>query len=239
MRLRDKKLVKQWSTVQVSHASDQCWKLYLGWDKKQDICSRLLFLRAKAALTKQYHHQLHQASDIQDTDSTGPHIWSRIMDNNQRSLRVFERRFLWCIYGIVRMGEEMRKRSNQELYRLTQEPDVMSVLRLARLRWAGHITWMPNDTIPKKVMLEEFHGKTEIEMGRDGVTHDARLEWGTAEQQPRTRTTGGSWFWGPRLRKEFLEPETRRQRPGQLAKVDTWVEESLNSRYPDHQNILF
>jgi hypothetical protein len=54
-------------------------------------------------------------------------------------LRVFERKILRRIYGPICEGETWRSRYNEDLYRLYDETDLVTTIRITRLRWAGHI----------------------------------------------------------------------------------------------------
>ena len=54
-------------------------------------------------------------------------------------LVVFERKILRRIYGLICEGVTWRSRYNEELYRLYDEADLVTTVRITRLRWAGHI----------------------------------------------------------------------------------------------------
>jgi len=51
----------------------------------------------------------------------------------------FERKMLRRIYGSICEGVTWRSRHNEELYRLNDETDVVTTIRITRLRWAGPI----------------------------------------------------------------------------------------------------
>jgi hypothetical protein len=57
-------------------------------------------------------------------------------------LGVFERKILRRIYGLICKGATWRSRCNEELYRLYDETDLVTTVRITRLRWAGHIVRM-------------------------------------------------------------------------------------------------
>ena len=75
---------------------------------------------------------------------------------DEEALGVFERRVLRAIYGPVKEGEEYRSRHNNELYQLFQEPDIITVLRANRLRWAGHVFRRSQDAPVLKVTTGDF-----------------------------------------------------------------------------------
>ena len=54
-------------------------------------------------------------------------------------LGVFERKILRRIYGPVCEKAIWRSRYNEELYRLYDETDLVTTIRITRLRWAGYI----------------------------------------------------------------------------------------------------
>jgi len=57
-------------------------------------------------------------------------------------LGVFERKILRRIYRPICEGVTWRSRYNEGLYRLYDEIDLVTTIRITRLRWAGHIVRM-------------------------------------------------------------------------------------------------
>jgi hypothetical protein len=57
-------------------------------------------------------------------------------------LGVFERKILRRIYGRICEGATWRSGYNEELYRLYDETDLVTTVRITRLTWAGHIVQM-------------------------------------------------------------------------------------------------
>ena len=62
----------------------------------------------------------------------------------ERRLRVFENRVLTRIFGPNRdeATGEWRKLHNEELNELYCSPDIVRVIKLRRMRWAGHVARM-------------------------------------------------------------------------------------------------
>jgi hypothetical protein len=62
----------------------------------------------------------------------------------ERRLRVFENSVLRRIFGSKRdeVMREWRKLHNEELNALYYLPDLMRVIKLRRMRWAGHVALM-------------------------------------------------------------------------------------------------
>jgi hypothetical protein len=92
-------------------------------------------------------------------------------------LGVLERQILRRIYGPVCEGTTWRPRYNEELYRLYDETDLVTSIRITRFRWAGHIVRIQNNLPCKKITLDKAEGRRRV--GRpnlrwmDGVTKDA------------------------------------------------------------------
>jgi hypothetical protein len=91
-------------------------------------------------------------------------------------LGVFERKILKRIYGPVCEAAIWRSRYNKEVYRLYDETDLVTTIRITRLRWAGHIVQMQDNLPCKKITLDKPEGRR---VGRpylrwmDGVMRDA------------------------------------------------------------------
>jgi hypothetical protein len=62
----------------------------------------------------------------------------------ERRLRVFENRVLRRIFGPERneVAGEWRRLHNKELYALYSSTNIIRVIKLKRLRWAGHVARM-------------------------------------------------------------------------------------------------
>jgi hypothetical protein len=58
---------------------------------------------------------------------------------DETRLGFFERKILRRIYGPLCEGAMWRSRYKEELYRLYDEIDLVTAIRISRLRWAGHI----------------------------------------------------------------------------------------------------
>jgi hypothetical protein len=92
-------------------------------------------------------------------------------------LGVFERKILRRIYGLICEGAAWRSRYNEELYHLYDETELVTTVRITRLRWAGHIVRMQDNLPCKKITLDKPEGRRRV--GRpnlrwmDGVMGDA------------------------------------------------------------------
>jgi hypothetical protein len=70
-------------------------------------------------------------------------------------LGVFERKIVRRIYGPICEGAIWRSRHNEEQYRLYDESDLLTTIRITRLRWAGHIVRMQDNLPCKKITLDK------------------------------------------------------------------------------------
>jgi hypothetical protein len=68
---------------------------------------------------------------------------------------VFKRKILRRIYGPICERAVWRSRYNEELYRLYDETDLVTTVRITRLRWAGHIVRMQDNLPCKKITLDK------------------------------------------------------------------------------------
>jgi hypothetical protein len=92
-------------------------------------------------------------------------------------LGVYERKILRRIYGPICEEATWRSRYNEELYCLYDETDLVTAIKIIRLRWAGHIERMQDNLPCKKITLDKPEGRRRA--GRpnlrwmDGVMRDA------------------------------------------------------------------
>jgi hypothetical protein len=70
-------------------------------------------------------------------------------------LGVFERKILRRIYGPNCEEATWRSRYNEELYHLYDETDLVTTIKITRLRWARHIVRMQDNLPCKKITLDK------------------------------------------------------------------------------------
>jgi hypothetical protein len=70
----------------------------------------------------------------------GSESWNTT-SRDEEQLGVFERRVLRTIFGPLKEenANEYRQRYNFELYQLYREPSIVKIMKINRLRWAGHV----------------------------------------------------------------------------------------------------
>jgi len=106
----------------------------------------------------------------------GAETWE-LSKQDEHRLSIFERKILRRIYGPVIDGGRWRIRTNQELYQLCGENDIVKFFKMSRLRWAGHVIRQDDDDLSRRVLLSEPGGKRPRGRPRlrweDGVKEDA------------------------------------------------------------------
>jgi exonuclease III/ribosomal protein S28E/S33 len=116
---------------------------------------------------------------------------------DEEALAVFERKVLRTVFGPIKENDIYRIRHNDELYQLFREADIVRILQLNRLRWAGHVIRRPEDAPVHAIFKADFNdGKRS--RGRqknswtDNVDNDAEVlgirEWRkVAKDRPKFR----------------------------------------------------
>jgi hypothetical protein len=91
----------------------------------------------------------------------GAEIWV-LSKADELRLGVFERKILRKIYGLICEGAIWRSRYNKELYHLFDKTDLVTTVRIIRLRWAGHIVRMQDNLPCKKITLDKLEGRRQV-----------------------------------------------------------------------------
>jgi hypothetical protein len=90
-----------------------------------------------------------------------------------------ELKILRSIYGPVKNRDQWRCRCNKDLYDLFKEPRLSVTIRIGRLQWAGHVTRMEENSVPRRLMYVQPEGPRKVGRPRarlrDDVGKDARL----------------------------------------------------------------
>ena len=97
----------------------------------------------------------------------GCETWSLRLREEHR-LTVFENSVLRRIFGPKRDGVtgEWRKLHNEELNDLYSSPNIVRVIKLRRMRWAGHVACMEEGRGVHKVLVGKAEGKRPLERPR-------------------------------------------------------------------------
>jgi hypothetical protein len=81
----------------------------------------------------------------------GSECWTLFQSDGQKK-DVCERKVLRTVYGNIQGGDIWRSRDNSELYALYREPKLTAIIRMASLRWAGHVQRMEDEQMPKRLL---------------------------------------------------------------------------------------
>ena len=114
-------------------------KCYYGLNRQ--LSSRALSRRTKLALYKTL---------IIPVLVYGAESWT-LSAADEKSLGTFERKVLRKIYGPIFADGEYRRRMNSELYNLYNDVEIVSRVKLQRLRWLGHVVRMDEEAPARKV----------------------------------------------------------------------------------------
>ena len=87
----------------------------------------------------------------------------------EKMLMTWERKILMKIYGPTKENGRWRIKTNEELMTKYKNPDIVSIIKIRRLEWLGHIVRMNETGSVKKI----FEGKLEGRRGRGRP----RLRW--------------------------------------------------------------
>jgi hypothetical protein len=89
----------------------------------------------------------------------GCEIWSLTLGEEHR-LRVSENRVLRRIFGPKREEDgSWRKLHNDELHSLYSSPNIVTVIKSRRMRWAGHVARMGEGRCVSRVLVGRPEGK--------------------------------------------------------------------------------
>jgi hypothetical protein len=86
-------------------------------------------------------------------------------------LRMFENRALRRIFGPMRdaVTVEWRKLHNEDLHNLYSSPNIIQVIKLRRMKWAGHVACKVDSKGAYRVLVGKSAGKSHLEdPGLDG-----------------------------------------------------------------------
>jgi hypothetical protein len=131
-------------------------------------------------------------TEVRPVAMYGVECWTLSRTNE----RVFERKILRRIYGPIRNKGQLRSRHNKELYDLFKESKLSITIRIARLRWAGHVRRMDEEALPRRIMYVTPIGQRETgrrkarwreEVGKDARMLVIRCWWSTAMNREEWR----------------------------------------------------
>jgi hypothetical protein len=98
--------------------------------------------------------------------------------SEKTGLGVFERKVLRAIFGPTNDNGEWRIKYSDELYTLYEDSDIITYIKIDRLRWAGHVIGLEEQNPARRVFAAVVEGRRQ--KGRpklrweDGVTGDTK-----------------------------------------------------------------
>ena len=121
----------------------------------------------------------------------GCETWS-LTTREEHRLRVSENRVLRRIFGPKRdeVTGEWRKLHNEELNDLYSLPNIVRVVKSRRMRWAGHVAGMGEDSGVHRVLVGKSEGKRPL--GRPRRKWEDILRWIFRKLEG---VVGTGWSW--------------------------------------------
>jgi hypothetical protein len=107
----------------------------------------------------------------------GSETWV-LSKSDKTILGVFKRKILWAIFGSTNENGEWKIRYNNELYTLYTENDIVTHVKVNRLRWAGHVIRLDEQSPTRRILVAVVEGRRQRgrpkQMGgrRDGWCHE-------------------------------------------------------------------
>ena len=81
-----------------------------------------------------------------------------------------KRKILRAIFGLTNDNGEWRIKYSNELYTLYKESDIVTYIKINRLKWAGHVIGMEEQSATRRVLVAVVEGRrqgqSETKMGR-------------------------------------------------------------------------
>jgi hypothetical protein len=97
------------------------------------------------------------------------------------------------IFGAIKEGDHWRRRYNNELYRLSGDQNLVSHIKVGRIRWVVHVARLQDSNPAKQVLESQLYGTRKAGRPKlrwaDGVAQDVKKlginNWKKATQDRR------------------------------------------------------
>jgi hypothetical protein len=124
---------------------------------------------------------------------------------DEKTFAVFERKILRAIYGAIKDNDEWRIRYNSELYALYKNMDIITFIKVGRLKWAGHVVRMDQRRPAKRILNAKLEcirrrGRPKLRW-EDGVDKDVK----TLEERNWKNIARNREIWQKLLRKAMAQ----------------------------------
>ena len=107
----------------------------------------------------------------------GSETWT-LTEHTINQLGIFERKILRKIYGPTQENGEWHLKYNKELYDLYKAPDIITDIKISRLKWAGHIQRMNDSEMVKRISEYKPDGRRRVGRPKfrwmDGIIEDVK-----------------------------------------------------------------
>ena len=97
----------------------------------------------------------------------GSETWV-LSKSDEAILGVFERKILRAIFGPTNDNGEWRIKYNNELYTLYKESDIVTYIKINRLKRAGHVIRMAELSSTRRVLVGVVEGRRQTGRNEDG-----------------------------------------------------------------------
>ena len=79
-------------------------------------------------------------------------------------LAIWERKILRKIYGPVKDNGTWRIRTNQKIYDLYKDKNIVTGtdIKVRRIEWLGHICRMNNACLPRMILIAKLDGRRKV-----------------------------------------------------------------------------
>lgn len=108
----------------------------------------------------------------------GSECWT-LAKIEEESLLRFERKILRMIFGAVKLDNVWRRRYNDELYEIYKDINVVRFIKIARLRWIGHVFRRGDGEVIKRIVKQVPEGTRKVGRPRrrwqEDVENDLRI----------------------------------------------------------------
>ena len=88
----------------------------------------------------------------------GSETWV-LTKSDEAILGAYERKLLRAVFGPANDNGEWRIQYNNELYTLYKESDIVTYIKIKRLKWAGHVIRMEEHSPTRRVLVAVVEGR--------------------------------------------------------------------------------
>jgi hypothetical protein len=114
----------------------------------------------------------------------GAETWT-VTNKTEKMLMTWERKIMTKIYGPTKGNGQWRIKTNLELMTKYKSQDIVTVIKIRRLEWIGHVIRMNETRCVKKI----FEGKLEGRRGRGR----SRVRWIDDVEDDLRKLGGKQW----------------------------------------------